>query len=152
MKKLIMVAAVLAFSGAALAQAPPAAPRRPVPTKLDQAEARAGEVIYLRYCAACHGRSLKGDGAVAPGLINSPGDLTLLTVKNGGKFPYDEVAAIIDGSKTSRIHGTPEMPVWGEIFAVTTGTEAPNAEAAVRRITHNIWSKQAKSAPVPAKK
>jgi hypothetical protein len=34
--------------------------------------------------------------------------------------------------------------VWGEIFAITTGTEAPSAEAAVRRISMYVWSKQEK--------
>jgi len=119
---------------------------------MDPAEAKAGGVIYLRYCAACHGRTMLGDGPVASGLLNVATDLTTLAAKNGGKFPYDQVAAIIDGSKTSRIHGTPDMPVWGEVFAVTTGTEAPTAEAAVRRITHHVWSRQVKQAPAQGKK
>lgn len=117
------------------------------PSKLDLKEAQAGEVIYLRYCAACHGRSMKGDGAVASGLRNVPTDLTTLALKNGGVFPYERVASIIDGRTTSRIHGTPDMPVWGEVFAVTTGTEAPSAQAAVRRITHHVWSRQLKTPP-----
>jgi len=151
MKRLIAVVALLALSGAAYPQMPASsAPARP--QKLDPAEAKAGEVIYLRYCAACHGRSMKGDGAVASGLVNVPTDLTTLAAKSGGTFPYEQVAAIIDGSKTSRIHGTPDMPVWGEVFAVTTGTEAPSAEVAVRRITHHIWSRQEKTRPASAKK
>ena len=154
MKRLFIVAAILALLGSALAQKPAAPPARSpkAPANLDRKEAQAGEVIYLRYCAACHGRSLTGDGAVASGLINAPTDLTTMTAKNRGIFPYESVAAIIDGSKTSRIHGTPDMPVWGEIFAVTTGTGAPSAEAAVRRITHYIWSQQKKAAPVAVKK
>ena len=89
---------------------------------------------------------MKGDGPVASGLKNSPGDLSTLMQKNKGVFPYDKVAGVIDGRETSRIHGTPDMPVWGEIFAITTGTEAPSAEAAVRRITMYVWSKQEKTA------
>jgi len=147
MKKLIAVTAVLALAGAAFAQNPPAASPAKPPSALSVADAAAGEVIYLRYCAACHGRTLKGDGPVASGLKNSPGDLTTLTQKNKGVFPYDKVAGIIDGRETSRIHGTPDMPVWGEIFAITTGTEAPSAEAAVRRITMYVWGQQTKTAP-----
>jgi hypothetical protein len=49
---------------------------------------------------------------------------------------------MIDGRQTSRMHGTPDMPVWGEIFAITAGTDAPDPESAVHRITHYIWSKQ----------
>ena len=148
MKRLSIVA--LPFLLLAAAQARPGAPAPP--SKLDLKEAKAGEVIYVRYCASCHGLSMKGDGAVASGLKNVPTDLTTLTVYNGGVFPYDRVASIIDGRTTSRIHGTPDMPVWGEIFAVTTGTEAPSAQAAVRRITHHVWSRQVKSAPAPVKK
>ncbi len=145
MKKPIAVTAVLMLAGFAYAQNPtPAAPARP-PSTLNLTDAAAGEVIYLRYCAACHGRTLRGDGPVASGLKNSPGDLTTLTQRNKGAFPYEKVAGIIDGRETSRVHGTPDMPVWGEVFAVTTGTEAPSAEAAVKRITMYVWSKQGKA-------
>jgi len=147
MKKLIAVTAVLVLAGAAFAQNPPAASPAKTTPAFSPGDAAAGEVIYLRYCAACHGRTMKGDGPVASGLKNSPGDLATLTQKNKGVFPYDKVAGIIDGRETSRIHGTPDMPVWGEIFAITTGTEAPSAEAAVKRITQYVWSKQDKPAP-----
>jgi mono/diheme cytochrome c family protein len=146
MKKFSVLVLTLALSALAQAQQPPA------PPKLDLKDAQAGEVIYMRYCAACHGRSMKGDGAVASGLRNMPTDLTTLAEKNGGVFPYDRVASIIDGRTTSRIHGTPDMPVWGEVFAVTTGTEAPSAQAAVRRITHHVWSRQSKKTLPSVKK
>ena len=147
MKKLIAVTVVIALAGAAFAQNPPAATPAKTPATLSPGDAAAGEVIYLRYCAACHGRSLKGDGPVASGLKHAPTDLTTLTERNKGVFPYDKVAGIIDGRETSRVHGTPDMPVWGEIFAITTGTEAPSAEVAVKRITHYVWSHQTKAAP-----
>jgi hypothetical protein len=51
---------------------------------------------------------------------------------------------MIDGRQSNRMHGTPDMPVWGEIFALTTGTDAPTADLAVKRITHYVWSHQAK--------
>jgi mono/diheme cytochrome c family protein len=144
MKKFVAVAATLLLAPVVFAQKTSA-------TAVDYGEAAAGEVIYMRYCAACHGRSMKGDGPVASGLKNTPTDLTSMTAKNAGAFPYDKVAGIIDGRQTSRVHGTPDMPVWGEIFAITTGTEAPNAESAVKRITHYVWSKQVKAA-APEKK
>lgn len=148
MKRVIAVAATLLLAGVAFAQTPPAAKPAPKPAaEVDLAEAASGEVIYLRYCAACHGRSLKGDGPVASGLRNKPTDLTTMAEKNSGVFPYDKVAGVIDGRQTSRIHGTPDMPVWGAIFAVTTGTEAPSSEAAVKRITHYVWAQQVKTAP-----
>jgi mono/diheme cytochrome c family protein len=114
------------------------------PSRLDEGEAALGQVIYGRYCAACHGREGKGDGPVAPGLVKRPVDLTALASKNGGKFPYEKVARAIDGRETTRAHGTPDMPVWGEVFAKTSGTDAPSVADAVKRITHYVWSIQAK--------
>lgn len=162
MKRAIAVVAILTLSVAAFAQNPPEAPPQASPAPAtetlkaaagpDLGEAASGEVIYLRYCAACHGKSMKGDGPVAPGLVKKPIDLTELAKKNGGTFPFDKVAAMIDGRKSTRMHGTPDMPVWGEIFVITTGTDAPTAESAVNRITHYVWSNQAKAQAATAKK
>jgi mono/diheme cytochrome c family protein len=162
MKKMIAVPAMLALAGVALAQgakapdppaaAPPAADVVKTATGPDLGEAAGGEVIYLRYCAACHGKGLKGDGPVASGLNKKPPDLSQLARGNKGVFPFDKVAAMIDGRKSTRMLGTPDMPVWGEIFAVTQGTEAPNAESAVKRITNYIWARQEKPEPPAASK
>jgi mono/diheme cytochrome c family protein len=164
MKKALTIVAMLTLSGTALAQDPPKVAPSPSPPAAvetlkvaagpDFGEAAAGEVIYLRYCAACHGKSLKGDGPVAAGLVKKPIDLTELAKKNGGTFPYDKTAASIDGRMTTRMHGNPDMPVWGEIFSMTSGTDAPNADSAVKRITHYVWSNQTKApaTPTPEKK
>ncbi len=153
MNKALAVVIVAAFSGAAFAQNPPAPSPSPAPatdavksaTGPDLGEAAAGEVVYMRYCAACHGKTLKGDGPVASGLNKKPIDLTQLTKKNNGTFPFDKVAAMIDGRQSTRMHGTPDMPVWGEIFAMTKGSDAPSAESAVKRITNYVWTLQAKN-------
>jgi mono/diheme cytochrome c family protein len=126
-----LVLVVLASTGAAQQ------PQRP-----DAAEAKNGEIIYVRYCAACHGKSGGGDGPVAADLAKKPADLTALASKNAGKFPFDKVAGAIDGRNTPRSHGLPDMPVWGEVFAKTAGTDSPTVAAAVRRITHYVWSIQ----------
>jgi hypothetical protein len=36
------------------------------------------------------------------------------------------------------------MPVWGEVFGKTSGTDAPTVADAVKRITHYVWSIQGK--------
>ena len=151
----LSVLVVLAVSATAFAQNPPAPtpPSSAAPAAdavkaaigPDLGEAAGGEVIYMRYCAACHGKSLKGDGPVASGLTKKPIDLTQLARKNNGTFPFDKVAAMIDGRETTRMHGTPDMPVWGEIFAITKGSDAPTAESAVKRITNYVWTQQAKA-------
>lgn len=162
MKRTKAVAAILIWSGTAFGQDPAQAPPRASPSPdagtltaalgPDFGEASMGELIYSRYCAVCHGRSLKGDGPVAPGLKKKPTDLTELSSKNRGTFPFDKVAAMIDGRKSTRMHGTPDMPVWGEIFPLTTGTDSPDTDSAVKRITHYIWSKQATPADPSSKK
>lgn len=161
MKRTLLAASLLAFSGAAFAQDPPAAAPTSMPApaadqmkaaaRPDLGDAAAGEVIYYRYCAACHGKSLKGDGPVAPGLVKKPDDLTRMASKNGGVFPYDKVAASIDGRQTTRMHGSPDMPVWGEVFAISSGTDASDAATAVKRITHYVWANQKKAAAETAK-
>ena len=134
MKHLSIAFVPLALSTLASAQEPP--------QTLDASEAAAGQNIYSRYCAACHGKEGRGDGTLASGLTKRPPDLTTLTSKNDGKFPFDKVARSIDGRETPRAHGTTNMPAWGEVFGKTTGTESPTVEGAVKRITHYVWSIQ----------
>jgi len=102
-----------------------------------------GKVIYQRYCASCHGSEARGNGPLAADLRVRPTNLTRLAEKNNGRFPFDVVARSIDGRQTTRGHGTPDMPVWGEIFPRTAGTESPSTSSAVGRITHYLWSIQA---------
>jgi len=76
----------------------------------------AGQALYRRYCASCHGREGRGDGPVAPALGEKPTDLTRIADAHGGSFPLEAVIAAIDGTRTMRAHGVSEMPVWGEVF------------------------------------
>jgi mono/diheme cytochrome c family protein len=110
--------------------------------KLDPAAAAKGKVIYERYCASCHGQGGRGDGPVAAELRTATTDLTRLAEKSGGRFPFEAVAKAVDGRQTVRAHGAPDMPVWGEVFPKTKGTESPNVRSAVDRLTHYIWSLQ----------
>jgi len=110
--------------------------------KPDGPAAARGKVIYQRYCASCHGKEARGDGALDSDLRVAPPDLTSLAAKNGGKFSFDAVAQAVDGRKTTRGHGAPDMPVWGEIFPKTGGTDAPSVSTAVGRLTHYLWSVQ----------
>ncbi len=77
----------------------------------------AGRRLYVAYCAACHGRTGRGDGPVAPALGEQPTDLTRIAREHGGTFPFAEVVRVIDGTTTVRVHGVSEMPVWGEVLA-----------------------------------
>jgi mono/diheme cytochrome c family protein len=75
-----------------------------------------GAALYHAYCAACHGRSGKGDGPVAPSLRATVPDLTIIAKLNGGEFPTARVRRIILGEGMIASHGTREMPIWGPIF------------------------------------
>jgi mono/diheme cytochrome c family protein len=110
--------------------------------KLDPAAAAKGKLVYERYCASCHGKEGRGDGPVAAELRTVTTDLTRLAERNGGRFPFEAVVKSVDGRQTVRAHGAPDMPIWGEVFPKTGGTESPSVALAVSRITHYIWSLQ----------
>jgi mono/diheme cytochrome c family protein len=75
----------------------------------------AGRQQFSQKCIVCHGLEAKGDGVLAPHLTAQAADLTLLSKKNGGTFPFWQTYSKIDGRETEvvRTHGTSDMPVWG---------------------------------------
>jgi len=76
-----------------------------------------GAKIFQQHCATCHGSDGRGNGPAAGALQQPLQDLTLISSKNGGKFPYQQVKEITDGKRSpTAAHGTREMPVWGPIF------------------------------------
>ena len=105
-----------------------------------QPEENPGRNEFLRSCASCHGVSGKGDGPVAKSLRPRPSDLTRLSESNNGVFPVARVHEVIDGRIERLVHGTRDMPVWGERYMREMITpESPGfvskewAEAMVRR-------------------
>ena len=55
---------------------------------------------------------------MAKSLKVTPPDLTLISVRNGGKFPMARIQRIISGEEPLPAgHGTREMPLWGPIFS-----------------------------------
>ena len=106
-----------------------------------------GRATYLRYCGACHGPKGEGDGVAAIGLTPKPANLTGIAARNGGQFPAAQVAARIDGSQPLAVHGSSEMPVWGELLRAEESPDV-NTHAAVRGklmlLTEYLRSIQAK--------
>jgi mono/diheme cytochrome c family protein len=80
-----------------------------------------GRALYLQYCGACHGPSGKGDGIAGTFMRPKPKDLTRIAKESDGKFPFQRTMEAIDGRKTTRAHGDPDMPVWGEVFQEQPG-------------------------------
>jgi mono/diheme cytochrome c family protein len=75
-----------------------------------------GITEYELSCMSCHGVDGRGDGPDAQYLDTKPADLTQIKKANGGFFPADRVAMIIDGRAVVAMHGAREMPVWGERY------------------------------------
>jgi mono/diheme cytochrome c family protein len=106
-----------------------------------------GKETYVRYCGACHGPGGKGDGIAGTVMRPKPTDLTQIAKKNKGEFPLVHVMETIDGRKTVRAHGDPQMPVWGEILTDQAGSPAsPQNEARTKilAITDYVRSIQEK--------
>ena len=80
-----------------------------------------GEENYMRFCAACHGASGKGDGPVSSAIVQAVPDLTGIAARNKGNFPRDIVSNAIDSRWRIDAHGTKVMPVWGYEFWVGAG-------------------------------
>lgn len=75
-----------------------------------------GEQMYKQYCATCHGAEGKGGGPMAALLLKAPPDLTTLSRRHLGKFPYDYVKSVLEFGPGVTSHGSLDMPTWGPIF------------------------------------
>ena len=76
-----------------------------------------GRTEFMDRCAACHGIDAKGHGPVAALMTVALPDLTALSERHGGAFPYEFVSSAIDGRKKPRAHGSLEMPLWGKHYS-----------------------------------
>jgi mono/diheme cytochrome c family protein len=102
-----------------------------------------GKVTYRIYCQNCHGDAAHGDGRVAQWLTVKPTDLTQLTKKNDGAFPFDRVYRVIDGREEVAAHGMRDMPIWGQLFIETSGSE-DQVRGKILQLIHFLQSIQEK--------
>ena len=73
---------------------------------------------YQNNCASCHGTDGKATNSQVLDLLKTaPADLTTLSKRNNGVFPFDRVYAVIDGRETIKSHGQRDMPAWGARYA-----------------------------------
>ncbi|MDA5093906.1 c-type cytochrome [Aliiroseovarius sp. KMU-50] len=84
-----------------------------------------GEELYLTYCASCHGAQADGNGPMNDVLTMKVPDLTTITQRNDGNFPFLKVVHMVDGRSGVMAHGS-EMPVWGDQFAEQFEREKSN--------------------------
>ena len=98
----IVAALVVAFAGAAAAEAAPSSAQN-----------------FATHCASCHGVRGDGTGPVAGVISGAIPNLTTISLRHGGEFPADQVASYIDGRSLPPVHGSRTMPVWGTVFDAT---------------------------------
>ncbi len=87
------------------------------------AEESVGARLFAENCAACHGTDGKGNGPLAELLSVGLPDLTTLSARNDGTFPFERVFMVVDGRADVAAHGGREMPVWGMTFDAAAAEE-----------------------------
>jgi mono/diheme cytochrome c family protein len=113
-----------------------------------QEVAEAGRVPYQQYCAVCHGVNGKGHGAMAQVLKVQPADLTQLSHKQGGVFPFWHVYNVIDGRVEIPGHGPREMPLWWAEFKRQAGPVLEADLQAYARILEIVYYIESLQAPM----
>jgi mono/diheme cytochrome c family protein len=112
-----------------------------------------GRVLYNQYCASCHGADGKGKGPAASNLKTPPADLTKLTERHMGRFPYEYVSnvlrfgpGLIVGSPgyQSSTHGSSDMPMWGGIFMAINKNEERAVQQRIKNLCDYLASVQEK--------
>lgn len=92
----------------------------------------AGQNEFMVACAGCHGESAKGDGPLA-GLLNiGTPDLTGLSARNDGSFPFEYTLFMIDRRNVLPFHGS-DMPIWGDRFLASATSQRGEAAEMVAR-------------------
>lgn len=107
----------------------------------------AGKPAYELHCAVCHGREAKGDGPAMNLLTIKPADLTQISKRNNGSFPFWKTYRVVDGREVIRGHGSRDMPLWGAEFRSET-TSNMAAQTQVRgRILELVYYLQSIQTP-----
>lgn len=87
-----------------------------------------GKQDYLRYCAGCHGADGKGNGPDYRAIGGpKPPNLTTISSRNGGVFPFQQIEQVVDGRATIPSHKRLDMPFWG--VELQTPGQSPNARS-----------------------
>ena len=135
MSKFLFTIFLAASSAAFVGTAQQPAPKiKTVP--IQQTAISSGPEMYTTYCAACHGSKGVGDGPAAAALKIPPTDLTTLSAKNNGVFPANHVATVLRFGVENPAHGSPQMPVWGDLLSSLHGGSQDNSNQVRLRISN----------------
>jgi len=95
-----------------------------------------GKHDFEELCASCHG--IDGTGKGRDLTEANPPDLTAISLRNGGKFPFEKVYRIVDGREMTDSHKRFAMPFWGA-YLRKQSKSTPESDTAVKeRITEIV--------------
>lgn len=103
--------------------------------------AAVGHREFRHACAVCHALGGKGESVMTTLnlLTVRPADLTQLSKKHQGQFPFWQVYRIIDGREEVKGHGTRDMPIWGEVFRQPAEGQQVDELRAIGRILAIVY-------------
>jgi mono/diheme cytochrome c family protein len=78
--------------------------------------AAVGQFLFESHCAVCHGSNGSGPGRASNSISSGRKipDLTRISQRNDGAFPFVEVYESIDGRRELPAHGPKDTPIWGK--------------------------------------
>ena len=105
-----------------------------------------GKQMFVAYCAPCHGVDGRGRGPVASELKQQPTNLAFLSKNNGGRFPSNHVAAVLEFGASDPAHGTAAMPIWGRLFDTMdhSTTQSTTARLRINNVSRYLETLQTK--------
>ena len=140
MRLSILVAAMLIFSGASVAQSKAASDQDQIPPNF----VPSGKAMFKQYCAACHGLDAKGHGPARAALKIPAADLTTLAKRHGGEFPTDLVTNVLRFGPGLAAHGSSDMPTWGGIFQYMDNYNQAAVQKRIKNLCDYLVSLQEK--------
>ena len=103
-----------------------------------------GKQMFRQYCAACHGDTAKGNGPARATLKVPAADLTTLSKRHGGEFPYDLVSNVLRFGPGLTAHGSSDMPTWGPIFQYMDNYNQAAVQKRIKNLCDYLASLQEK--------
>jgi mono/diheme cytochrome c family protein len=140
MRYSILIAAMLIFAGGSAGQSKAAASQDQFPPNF----VPSGKEMFKQYCAACHGLNAKGHGPARAALKVPAADLTTLTKRHGGEFPYDLVTNVLRFGPGVAAHGSSDMPTWGGIFQYMDNYNQAAVQKRIKNLCDYLVSLQEK--------
>jgi mono/diheme cytochrome c family protein len=104
-----------------------------------------GKQEYEENCVSCHGVDGKGQGDLGQKLFKKPSDLTTISERNDGQFPFQRMFEIIAGDTAVVGHETIHMPDYANRMKRDDFKPGYHqAHIRILQLTHYLESIQAK--------